>query len=150
MQKSARKMCYLFCCSFLSLCKIKLFLNAKKLACCQAFVCRIRIQWTRSLLPALFPVSLNTFSAVAGLTWTLVFQSSISHSNCFLVTGRREQHGHKSKVGWEPLLHEQAGEMYCLRLWNAKEEKDVFTWWHLGLKTSSGLQPTPARLELLQ
>ena len=29
-----------------------------------------------------------------------------------------------------PLLHERAGEMYCSRLWNAKEEKDVFTWWH--------------------
>lgn len=29
-----------------------------------------------------------------------------------------------------PLLNERAGEMYCSRLWNAKEEKDVFTWWH--------------------
>ncbi len=130
MQQGASKMCYLFSRSFFSVCKIKLFLNGKKLACCQAFVCRIKIHRTWCLLPALFPVSLNTSSAMAGLTRTLVFQSSISHSNCFLLTGQREQHGHKSKVSWEPLLHEQTGEMYCWRLWNAKEEKDVFTWWH--------------------
>lgn len=144
MQKSARQMCYLFCRSFLSLHKIKLFLNAKKLACCQAFVCRIRIQRARSfLLCSLLALILSP--AVAGPTWTLVFQSSISHSNCFPVTGRREQHGHKSKVSWEPLLHERAGEMYCSRLWNAKEEKDVFTWWHCVYPSKADCRERPCR-----
>lgn len=123
----------------------KIIRNAKKLACCQILVGRIRIQWTQSLLPARFPVSLNTFSAVAGLTWTLVFQSSISHSNCFLATGQREQHGHKSKVSWEPLLHEQAREMYCYRLWNAKKEKDVFTWWHCVYPSKADCRERPCR-----
>lgn len=85
---------------------------------------------------SVFPVSINAFSAPAliwpGQTWALVFQSSISHFNYFLVTGKRKQHGHKSKVSREApsRLHEQAEEMYCWRLWNAKEERDVFTWWH--------------------
>lgn len=69
--------------------------------CCQTFVHRIRIHWTWSLLPDLFPVSLNILSAMvpdfAMLTWAFVFQSPISHPNYFLVTGQREQHDHKSR-----------------------------------------------------
>lgn len=74
----------------------------EKLARRQAFVCRVRIQRAGEL-PTPFPVRRNTSSAAASPTPTLVFQSSISHSNRFPATGRREQHGHKSKVSREPL-----------------------------------------------
>lgn len=110
-------MCYLFCRSFFfffkPLYKITLFLNAGEIGTLPGVFCLPSEDSVGATLAAPLPVSFNTSCAVAGPTPALVSQSSISHSECSAVTGRREQHGHKSKVSREPFLHERHAETYC-------------------------------------
>lgn len=63
----------------------------------QVFVC-----W----LPALVPVSLHT-SCSWHQRYSFKVQSVIAAASA--LTGQTQQHGHKSKVSWEPLVDEQAG-----------------------------------------